>query len=128
MNNQKEEYGRLLREETSKWKFQRDELETELQKLKKAQQQDQDKVSSIYSGQSSKLHEADLTAIIKDLKESSSGLVSVNNNSKRNSRSSSFLNKRSLSNEKVFGNSNNVKFVILYVFILILFLETSHQC
>lgn len=127
MNNQKEEYGRLLREETSKWKFQRDELETELQKLKKAQQQDQDKVSSSYSSQSSKLHEADLTAIIKDLKESSSGLVSVNNNSKRNSRSSSFLNKRSLSNEKVFGNSNNVKFVILYVFILILFLETSHQ-
>lgn len=108
MNNQKEEYGRLLREETSKWKFQRDELETELQKLKKTQQQDQDKVSSSYSGQSSKLHEADLTAIIKDLKESSSGLVSVNNNSKRNSRSSSFLNKRSLSNEKVFGNSNNV--------------------
>ena len=33
--NKKEEYGNLLREETTKWKIEREELENEISKLKK---------------------------------------------------------------------------------------------
>lgn len=76
--NQKEEYGNLLREETSKWKNQREELENEISKLKKLNQQQQQQQSQVQSqnqihshSQQSQFHDSDLTAIIKDLKESS---------------------------------------------------------
>lgn len=78
--NQKEEYGNLLREETSKWKIEREELENEISKLKKLNQQQQMKIQTQSQTQSqtqnqtqsqNQFQDSDLTAIIKDLKESS---------------------------------------------------------
>lgn len=54
---QKEEYAKLLREENLKWKLQREELENEISKLKKAS-------TTVKSQKTS--NDADLTAFIKD--------------------------------------------------------------
>lgn len=66
---QKEEYGKLLREENLKWKLQREELENEILKLKKT--------STTKNSNQKSSHDADLTAFIKDLKESADTLSST---------------------------------------------------
>lgn len=76
ITKQKEEYANLLRDETSKWKIEREELENEISKLKKLlnqQQQSQTQVQTQSHSQSqqNQFQDSDLTAIIKDLKESS---------------------------------------------------------
>lgn len=70
LSEQKEEYGRLLREENSKWKVEKEQLESEISKLNKTPT---GKTSLI----NSKTHDADLTAFIKDLKESANNLNSA---------------------------------------------------
>ena len=121
MRDQMEDYGRLLREETSKWKSQKEALEEELLKLKKEKRSVQSELSQSHTNESSsKFHDADLTAIIKDLKESS-GLLSApstsrsGNRSTTGKRSSSSSLSSTSTNQKVFGGStsNNVHITLI---------------
>lgn len=104
LEDQKEEYGKLFREESSKWKLQREELENEIIKLKKMQNL---KTTSNSNSQAPiRAQEADLTAIIKDLKESSDLLHGgvIGNNSKplgKRTTSSNTNSQRNMYNSNV---------------------------
>ena len=114
---QKEDYGKLLREENSKWKLQREELENEISKLKKLTAIPTSTSTSVMMtrGKASKSQEADLTAIIKDLKESSELL---NSNGKHlGKRSSSALGPNNNANSNSsYMNTSNVRKTILFSF------------
>lgn len=78
LREQKEEYGKLLRDESSKWKLQREELESEISQFKR--------IKTTTNSQSYKSrNDPDLTAIIKDLKENSS-LLNNNSNTRTDTR------------------------------------------
>lgn len=94
--NQKEEYGKLLRDESSKWKVQKDELENEINSLKT---QSFSNSSSVMRGceQSPISNDPNFSAILKDLKESSDFLTT------KAKRSSSVLSRNSSNS---YNNSN----------------------
>lgn len=115
LSEQKEEYGRLLRGENSKWKVEKEQLESEISKLKKTPTS---KTTSI----SSKSHDADLTAFIKDLKESANNLSNTNLTSTGKTQG-----KRPASNNNRFL-SNTVRRTTISFWIICLFLETSYDC
>ena len=79
LEEQKEEYSLLLREESSKWKIQREDLENEIIKLKRNNQgtNSSNINNKSFSHSQTRPQDADLTAIIKDLKESSDLLCST---------------------------------------------------
>lgn len=108
--DQKEEYGRLLREENSKCKIEREKLESEISKLKKTPNS-----TSIVTNH--KTHDADLTAFIKDLKESannlSNGLSSSGKSHGKRAGSSSSAN----SNRIMGNNVKDLQCLFYYVFI-----------
>lgn len=105
LEDQKEDYGNLLREESSKWKIQREELENEISKLKKFNTATISTTPMMMTrGQSSKSQEADLTAIIKDLNESSELLSS---NVKK--RSNSTIGRNNNNNSFTNTNTSNVR-------------------
>lgn len=76
----KEEFGRLLREESSRWKAQKEALESEISKLSRTDNNnnssnnstDNNNLKNEYAGLKVKSQQPDLTAIIRDLKETSS--------------------------------------------------------
>jgi len=124
LEDQREEYGKLLREESSKWELQREELENEMMKLKKLSASTPTLTSNpvmMTRGQSSKSQEADLTAIIKDLKESSELLSS---NGKK--RSSSSIGRNNNTGNNSYMNTSNVRETMpLPNLVKFLFLETT---
>ena len=128
LEDQKNEYGKLLREESSKWELKREELEKEIGRLKKLSASSA--VNSSFSTpvirsreqSTAKSQEADLTAIIKDLKESSE-LLSTSGK-QLGKRSNSAMNRNNASNS--YLNSKTVRGTMLLPNLgLFLFLETS---
>jgi predicted nucleic acid-binding Zn-ribbon protein len=92
---QKEEYGKLLREENLKWKSQREELENEISKLKKTP-------TTIKNQKTS--NDADLTAFIKDLKESANTLSSNGKAQGKRSTTNAYGASSTNSNSRLIGN------------------------
>lgn len=87
----------MLREENLKWKLQREELENEISKLKKAS-------TTVKSQKTS--NDADLTAFIKDLKESADTLsTSGRAQGKRTSTSAYASNNNTSSSNGRFANN-----------------------
>lgn len=104
LSEQKEEYGNLLREENSKWKLQKEELESEISKLKKVP-------SKTSASTIQKSQDADLTAFIRDLKESAHNLSSTEKS--QGKRSASMAATNNMSNTSTSSNSrltSNVKY------------------
>ena len=99
---QKEEYGKLLREENSKWKLQREELENEILKLRK---------TPTKTTASLKSQDADLTAFIKDLKESADHLSTSKTNGKRSSTTA--VNNTTPSNNRYISNVRSITWYFL---------------
>jgi len=92
----------LLREENLKWKLQREELENEISILKKT--------PTIKTTNQKSSHDADLTAFIKDLKESADTLSSTGKiQGKRTAASNSAYSNAASTNSSNGRFNNNVR-------------------
>lgn len=118
LEEQKEGYSMLLRDENSKWKLQKEELEKEILSLKTKQQTNLGSKSLSFNTQSqtSRTQEADLTAIIKDLKESSNllnpGTSATSSSGSGKKRTSSRSNLSSSSSSVYNSNVNSYDYLL----------------